>query len=150
MDQSNIPSASQQAKNIAQLCNDASYAGNVLQLVCHSLAVKSGWWIDPATGADVLDAAGRWAPFVIATKIALIHSEASEALEGHRKSAMDDKLSHRTMVEVELADVVIRVCDLAGRLGLNLGDAIAEKLEFNQSRADHKLENRAQTGGKAY
>ena len=38
------------------------------------------------------------------------------------------------MVEVELADAVIRIADLAGALGLDLGGAIAEKLEYNRNR----------------
>jgi len=63
---------------------------------------------------------------------------------------MDDKLPHRTMLEVELADAVIRISDLAGALKLDLGGAIAEKLKFNATRPDHKPENRQAIGGKAY
>lgn len=63
---------------------------------------------------------------------------------------MDDKLSHRKMLEVELADTVIRVCDLAGGLELDLGGAIAEKLAFNTQRPDHKLDHRQGSGGKSY
>ena len=63
---------------------------------------------------------------------------------------MDDKLPHRSMIEVELADAVIRIADLAGALNLDLGGAVQEKLEFNRHRPDHKLENRIAEGGKAY
>jgi hypothetical protein len=35
-------------------------------------------------------------------------------------------------------------------MGYDLGAAIQEKLEFNAARADHKPENRRQSGGKAY
>lgn len=49
------------------------------------------------------------------------------------------------MAEVELADAVIRIFDLAGSMEYNLGDAIAEKIEYNATREDHKIENR---GGK--
>ena len=86
----------------------------------------------------------------VAQKLALCHSELSEGLEGDRKGLMDDKLPHRKMIEVELADAVIRAADLAGALGLDLGGAIAEKLAFNANRPDHKPENRAAAGGKAY
>ena len=58
-------------------------------------------------------------------------------MEGHRKNLMDDKLPHRLAIEVELADAVIRIADLGGALGLNLGMAIAEKMAFNASRVDH-------------
>lgn len=84
------------------------------------------------------------------TRIALCHSELSEALEGHRKGLFDDKLPHRRMAEVELADAVIRIFDLAGVMDYDIGSAIAEKLEFNASRDDHKPEARRETGGKAY
>ena len=87
---------------------------------------------------------------VVVQKLCLTHSEVSEAMEGHRKGLMDDKLPHRSMLEVELADAVIRISDLAGALNLDLGGAITEKLEYNRNRADHKIENRLKDGGKAY
>jgi NTP pyrophosphatase (non-canonical NTP hydrolase) len=80
----------------------------------------------------------------------LIVSEVSEAMEGHRKNLPDDKLAHRPMVEVELADAVIRIFDLAGAKGYDIAGALVEKLQFNAKRADHKPENRAAEGGKAY
>ena len=87
---------------------------------------------------------------MVAQKLRLIHSEVSEAMEGHRKGLADDKLPHRSMVEVELADAVIRIADLAGALGLDLGGAIAEKMEYNRNRPDHKPENRRGENGKKY
>ena len=68
----------------------------------------------------------------------------------YRKRLMDDHLPHRKMVEVELADAVIRIADLAEYLDLDLGGAVMEKLEYNRTRADHKPENRAKAGGKAF
>lgn len=117
-------------------------AGSSLVLTCHGLAAKAGWYHDPKTGALKDRNVGEM--------LMLIVSEISEAMEGHRKSLKDDKLPHRKMIEVELADAVIRICDLAGYLDLDLGGAIAEKLVFNSRRADHKPENRAKEGGKAY
>jgi hypothetical protein len=63
---------------------------------------------------------------------------------------MDDKLPHRLGLEVELADLLIRVGDLAGALDLNLGPAAREKSVFNLIRPDHKAENRVKKGGKKY
>ena len=67
-----------------------------------------------------------------------------------RSGLPDDKLPHRAMFEVELADAVIRILDLAGGLELDLGGAIMEKLAYNQKRADHTREGRLAAGGKKY
>lgn len=81
---------------------------------CHDLSHAAGWRHCPETGAPLLGQGDNPAErYVIATKIALIHSEVSEALEGYRSDKMDDKLPHRKAIEVELADVIIRVGDLA-------------------------------------
>ena len=108
------------------------------QFLCHNLAKHSGWW----DGIDVTD------KNIIGTKLCLVHSEVSEALEGVRKDTMDSHLPHRKTVEVELADAIIRIFDLAGAMNLDVAGALIEKLAYNQQRADHKRENRAAEGGK--
>lgn len=82
--------------------------------------------------------------------LCLIHSEISEAMEGERKNLMDDKLPHRRMAEVELADALIRIFDYAGAFGYDLEGAYQDKRGYNKKRADHKHEARAQPGGKAW
>ena len=121
-----------------------AHAGDILQDQCHGAASAAGWWIDKA-GNRVQDN-----PYAFSNKLALIHSEVSEAMEGDRKSLMDDHLPHRQMREVELADTVIRVFDLGGAYGMDLGGAIAEKMAYNAQRADHKPAARAAAGGKTY
>lgn len=69
------------------------------------------------------------------SKIALIHSELSEALEADRKAIThDDKIPAYSGLEAELADTIIRILDLAGRNNLRLGEAVIEKLAFNTTR----------------
>lgn len=66
--------------------------------------------------------------------LALIHSEVSEGLEGHRKNLDDDHLPHRKSLEVELADAMIRILDMAAGLKLDLGGAMVDKLAYNAKR----------------
>lgn len=125
-------------------------SGEYLLEVCHMASRDSGWWTDLSTGADMTDPAYMKQYRLVQEKIALCHSELSEALEGYRKNLFDDHLPHRRMVDVELADAIIRICDLAGALGTPLGEVIAEKLAYNAQRADHKIENRKAEGGKEF
>lgn len=66
-------------------------------------------------------------PLYVPTKLALIMSEASEALEAHRQG-QDTELGH------ELADIVIRTMDLAESLGIDLATEIETKAAFNKNR----------------
>jgi hypothetical protein len=127
-------------------------AAKDLVYFCHGQANENGWWTELGTGRDLTSTDY---PKVQPNKnvgelLCLVHSEISEAMEGHRKLLMDDKLPHRTMLEVELADALIRICDMSGGLGLDLAGAVAEKLVYNATRADHKIENRRDVGGKKF
>ena len=108
----------------------------------HNANVLAGWWTDLSTGQPKERNVGEL--------LMLVVSEVAEAMEGHRKGLQDDKLPHRTMFEVELADVFIRVFDIAGKHKLDLDGAVREKLAFNAQREDHKIETRKGFGGKAY
>jgi NTP pyrophosphatase (non-canonical NTP hydrolase) len=122
-------------------------AARALTEACYGAAKAAGWHNDPRT-AEPRTSEQNHEMFPI--RLMLIVSELSEAMEGHRKSLMDDKLPHRKMAEVEIADAAIRIFDLAGAMRYDLGAAIMEKLAFNAQRADHKIENRLKPGGKAY
>jgi len=119
------------------------HAVSVMVDACHQAAKH--WWIDPKTGADT-----RENPMCFSQKLMLIVSELAEAMEGDRKGLMDDKLPHRQMREVELADALIRICDTAGGYGMDLAGAVVEKIAYNAQRADHKIEHRMAEGGKTY
>jgi NTP pyrophosphatase (non-canonical NTP hydrolase) len=91
----------------------------------HNLAKEKGWYEGPEVN--------------VPEKLMLIVSEISEALEEYRYTNAphiwfgdDGKPEGFT---VELADAIIRICDLAGHMGLDLTHALNAKHEYNQTRA---------------
>jgi hypothetical protein len=160
----------------------------------HAASFNRGWWHDPITGLSlipgVLDTNGErgyfeqrpaepdlvkaWFPYVVGTKIALIHSEISEALEAYRVDAVDDKIP-MPGITAELTDAVIRIGDLLGCLQIatamdyievppsyldlgvenyrelyDMGKAFLLKTPVNAARPDHDIANRAKPGGKKF
>ena len=75
----------------------------------------------------------------VPVKLMLIVSEAAEALEEYRASK---PVSYRNAtkpdkpegIAAELADIIIRVGDLAEILGFDLQEAVFEKMNYNDSR----------------
>lgn len=123
-------------------------SGRALQDICHERAAASGWWNCPVTGDPSTPEYIQQT--MVPQKLLLIHSEISEACEGHRKGTKDSHLPHRDALEVELADALIRIFDLGGALEYDLGAAMAEKVQYNAQRADHKPAARAGEHGKRY
>ena len=73
--------------------------------------VEAGWWDNPDR--------------CIFECLQLVSTEIAEATEGERKNLMDDKLPHRKMGEVELADALIRILDIGGKMGWDYTDEFA-------------------------
>lgn len=79
---------------------------------------------------------------ILPLKLALIHSEVTEALDVHRKEYDDtDEDPNSGMTDMqeedfaeEVADVIIRALDVAGYFGWNIGDVILHKVNVNRSR----------------
>jgi NTP pyrophosphatase (non-canonical NTP hydrolase) len=113
---------------------------NELCQIVHRANAK--WWVHLETGEPLNLNVGEL--------LMLVTSELAEAMEGHRKNLMDDKLPHRKMFEVELADAVIRIFDIAAGMDLDLGAAFVQKMVYNAEREDHKTENRKLANGKKY
>lgn len=107
---------------------------------CHLANIK--WWQHPETGELIERNKGML--------LMLIVSEISECMEGERKDLMDDKIPHRKMAEVELADALIRIFDYAGAFGYDLEGAYRDKMVFNAARYDHQHEARVMQGGKQW
>ena len=78
----------------------------------HRNAVAHGWWEKERPIPEML---------------CLIHSEVSEALEAYRNGD-DENFSE------ELADIIIRVLDLAIGQEIDIERAVLEKHKFNKTR----------------
>jgi NTP pyrophosphatase (non-canonical NTP hydrolase) len=70
----------------------------------------------------------------VPTKLMLIVSELGEALEAHRKGLESDHCPGLSGMQEELADVQIRLFDLAEMLGMDLLSAVMQKHNFNKTR----------------
>lgn len=110
----------------------------------YALAKEKGWW----------DRIAKYDLTVIPEKIALIHSEVSEAPEVYRAAPVahmacvyadrdgeafatqsnGSGLRKPVGFDSEMADVVIRVMDLCAHLGIDLERAIREKHAYNETR----------------
>jgi NTP pyrophosphatase (non-canonical NTP hydrolase) len=99
----------------------------------HELATDKAWW----DGYERVSGIVQMLPDQILAKLALIHSEVSEALEDVRVGNMETTTQPNGKpvgFPTELADVVIRCFDLAEAMGIDLEAEIDRKNSFNRTR----------------
>lgn len=96
---------------------------NELAKEVHENAVKHGWWEENRTFGDI---------------ISLCHAELSEALEEYRNGHKPNETYYNGAkpegIPTELADVIIRIMDYCGHEGIDLEEAIADKMVYNETR----------------
>ena len=98
---------------------------NNLRDESHKIAREKGWWEEERTFGDL---------------IALCHSELSEALEEYRRGQGPTEIytimpsTKPEGIPIELADVLIRVFDMAGFYGIDLDESVRLKTEYNKGR----------------
>jgi len=98
-----------------------------IQRKCHDVAIDKGWYDVPRSVPELL---------------CLIHSEVSEALEAYRdsKSYIGDIFDN---IGEELADIIIRVADMAEYFKIDLDKHVVKKYETNMQRPYHHGGKRA-------
>jgi hypothetical protein len=99
---------------------------NALAKSVYTANASVGWWDNPHRNVYEL--------------LQLVVTEIAEATEGERKDLMDDHLPHRKMGEVELADALIRLLDMAGAWGWTYKPGISPMLPRGLLSATNKGE----------
>lgn len=104
-----------------------------LSIVAHKHARSKGFY-DDAPAAPPIDRRGY---DHLLGLLAMIGSEVGEAVDEVRMQRLVttiNKSGKPIGLPSELADIVLRCCDLAGFLGINLDAAVRQKMEYNASR----------------
>lgn len=101
-----------------------------MQERAHRIAVDHGWWPEEGDHSAV-DA-------TIPKNLMLIVTEIAEAMECYREGqpmTWTDDGGKPQGIASELADVLIRVADLCGAIGIDLEASVLDKMAYNARRS---------------
>lgn len=93
------------------MCDDCKHGLEIMQAKVYTVNLENGWFDNERSVGD---------------ESALLHSEVSEFFEAYRKQTGE--------MGEELADILIRVLDVAQRHHIDLYGEFAKKLEKNRKR----------------
>ncbi len=118
------------------VAKDQNPMRNILNMLAKSAyenAKSKGFW---DLEDKILEQFPEAAPMIMGSKLALIHSEASEVLEALRKPepVTSRKIAPYFEEEDECADILIRLMDYCGRRNIDIGGAVALKMQYNATR----------------
>ena len=97
---------------------------NAYRDLCHEIAKSKGWYDGPGERN-------------IGEQLMLVVTEVAEAMEDLRDGKMAisyDENRKPTGFPIEIADVMIRLFDLAGYLRIDIDDAVDAKIAYNETR----------------
>ena len=106
----------------------------LLTLFSHELHQNSrakGFWED----RDKILGTPQGAALVEIASLGLATMEIGEAMAGARKPQQDSHLPHYMSLEVEIADAIIYLLDLAAARNLKVVDAMLAKAAYNTTRS---------------
>lgn len=98
----------------------ANGAINDMAKLCHEVSVLQGFY-------DGLSTTEPLKGYTFPVKISLIMTELAEAIEAHRHGDTENLFE-------EMADIFIRLMDLAGAIGMDMEEEVARKMQINLDR----------------